>query len=287
MNLEPFLYWCNERESIRIKKERGDPPPWTSDEIIATHRWCNVRREDDKVTRWIAKHIREPYADHPNLWLMLCAARWINVPETLGELIVFGAWPQFETFRPEDMTAVLEARKGRREKTFTGAYILRSKFGMSKAKCIAEITLGNLWRDRATLAPKMKGTLQEAHEALTAYPYWGNFMAYQAVVDMRFCDRLLAQATDRHKWASAGPGTLRGLNRLHERPVDYRLSQSQALTELLEFYALLKREIRVKIDLSDVPNICCETDKYLRLKGGEGSVRARYNAGEAYARYSL
>ena len=44
-------------------------------------------------------------------------------------------------------------------------------------------------------------------------------MAYQAVVDMRFT-ALLADAPDVATWAAAGPGTMRGLNRLHGRPVD-------------------------------------------------------------------
>jgi hypothetical protein len=47
-----------EREAIRLKKEGGKRPPWTHDEILRDGYFCNVRREDDKVTRWIAKHWR-------------------------------------------------------------------------------------------------------------------------------------------------------------------------------------------------------------------------------------
>ena len=279
MNLNPFLHWISERESIRVKKERGDAPPWTTDPILASYRFCNVRREDDKVTRWIHNNIRVPYADHPNLWLMLCAARWINHPATLAELIAFGAWPEFEIFRPEAMTAVLEARKARREQVYTGAYILRSEFGMSKAKCISEITIGNLWRNRAVLGPAMKGTLQGAHETLMEWPFWGPFMSFQSVADMAWCPKLLANAPDRHTWAAAGPGTLRGLNRLHERPIKYALSQAQALEELRELSGLLKGRTTVKLDpLIDTCNLCCEVDKMLRLRNGEGSVRAKYRA---------
>lgn len=285
MNLDPFLYWINERESIRVKKEAGEPPPWTTDPILANYRFCNVRREDDRVTVWIRKNIREPYADHPHLWFMLCAARWINWPATLGELIAEGAWPSYNGFQPKHMTEVLEARSARGDKCFTGAYIIRGAFGMPKARSVAEMTLGTLWWDKLKLAPLMGTSLQTAHTELMDYPYWGPFMSYQAVVDMRYCSSLLATAPDVNTWAAAGPGTLRGLNRLHGRRYDQALNQTQALSELLELYTLLKGHSSVKrlgldIDLSDVLNCCCEIDKMLRLKNGEGSVRAKYQAKE-------
>jgi hypothetical protein len=280
MNLEPFIYFCKERESIRVNKDRGASPPWSADEILTNYRFTNVNRESDRVTVWIRQNIREPYADNPNLWILLCMARWINWPDTLAELIVQRACPITNDFRPEDMTAVLESRKAKGEHTFTGAYILRSAFGMSKAKCIAEITLGNLWRDRVALAPRMKGTLQEAHETLMTYPYWGPFMAFQSIADMAHCNSLLANASDRHTWAAAGPGTLRGLNRLHERPFKHPLTQAQALTELRELNSLLQYETRVKLDpLIDTCNLCCEVDKMLRLRNDEGHVRAKYRPG--------
>lgn len=278
LNLEPALYWMTERQSIKTKKDRGDPPPWTLDPIIANFRFTNVRREDDRVTVWIRENIREPYADHPNLWFMLCIGRWINWPNTLAELIAEGAWPDHAGFRPEHMTEVITARAQRGEKCFTSAYIIRGAFGMPKAKSVSEITLGGAWRDRVVMAPKMRRTLQEAHEALAEGDYWGPFMSYQSVIDMRYCPHLLAQAPDVETWAAAGPGTLRGLNRLHGRRYDQPLHQTQALTELLELFALLKRSTDVNLDLSDVLNCCCEVDKYLRLKNGEGSVRAKYHA---------
>jgi len=44
--------------SIRIKKEGGERPPWTHDPILRDAYFTNVHREDDRVTRWIAKHWR-------------------------------------------------------------------------------------------------------------------------------------------------------------------------------------------------------------------------------------
>lgn len=286
MNLEPLIYWVRERENIRLKRAAGEPPPWTDDPLLVNYRFCNVRREDDRVTRWIHDNIRVPYAKHPYLWWMLCAARMINWPPTLAALIRSGeAWPtadDLSQFSLGAMAQVMQDRKDRGEKVYTGAYMIRAEtdpnvhwYSWSKQRFIAEIVLGNLWRDRDQLTPSFHRSLEEAVTTLLPYRNWGPFMSYQAVVDMRWCDGLLALAEDRGNYAAAGPGTIRGLNRLHGRPVDAKLTQSRALEELRELYPYLK-EI-VDLDFSDVPNVCCEVDKMLRLRNKEGTVRAKYD----------
>ena len=282
MNPEPLLAWAREREAIRVRKERGDPWPWTEDPILRQYSFCNVRREDDRVTRWIAANIREPFADSPYLWWMLAAARQLNWPPTLQALMDAGAWPRSNRFRPESVTTVLEGFRTRKEKWHTGAYMIRAEsdrrvpwFNWSKVRYIAEIVLGRLWEDRGkfTLLLADQPTLQAVHAELVKYRGWGPFMAYQTIVDMRFT-RLLENASDRASWAAAGPGTIRGLNRLHGRPVRSGLKQEQALEEMLELYPLINKEIQ--IDLSDVPNCCCEYDKLQRVLLGEGRPRALY-----------
>jgi hypothetical protein len=43
-----------------------------------------------------------------------------------------------------------------------------------------------------------------------------------------------------------------------------------------EIYRIVRSETGVDMDFSDVPNILCETDKYLRVQRGEGKPRALY-----------
>jgi len=95
---------------------------------------------------------------------------------------------------------------------------------------------------------------------------------------MRFT-RLLEGADDAQCWAAAGPGTIHGLNRLHGRPVDGKISQEQALSEMRAIYRVAQDETGVPMDFSDVPNILCETDKYLRIQAGEGKMHALYVPG--------
>lgn len=275
----PLWTWVRERERVRVLKDSGAPQPWTDDPVITTYRFCNVRREDDRGTVWIRENIRESYAEHPMLWLMLCIGRQINWPDTLAELIA-NAWPSEPEFEPRHLTHVLNERKARGDKVYTGAYMISapSKKGADKQAYIAESVIGELWKRRERFAARSWARIADVHAWLMQVDGWGNFMAYQACVDMRFT-RILRDATDVASWAAAGPGTLRGLNRLHGRAVDHTLSQGQALREMRAIYAIAEAETGVAMDFSDVPNILCETDKYLRVKLGEGKPRALYVAG--------
>ncbi len=116
------------------------------------------------------------------------------------------------------------------------------------------------------------------HEKLMKYDGWGPFLAYQAVVDMRFTP-ILEGAQDKATWAAAGPGTIRGLNRIHGRAVGYSLPQGFALSEMKAIHERSWAATGVGMDFTDVPNILCETDKYLRVKKGEGKPRAGYVPG--------
>lgn len=291
VDYSPLWKWCRIRELARERKEAGEPYPWVKSKVISGYRFCNVRREDDCVTQWIAEHIRKPYKNNPNLWFMLCIARVINWPDSLEELIIGGwdrlssrAWPEEEWSRKEFMY-VLHEREARVDKVFTGAYTITAPpvKGMSKIDFVARTTLGKLWKDRDRFyehfADRENITLRSTHALLREYKCWGEFMAYQAVVDMRFT-KLLRDAPDVETWAAAGPGTIRGLNRLHGRDLNVKLPQKQALKEIRLIYAAAKSEIPdIAIDFSDVPNMLCETDKYLRVLNGEGTPRAKYVPG--------
>jgi hypothetical protein len=293
-NLRLCLEWVQEREAVRIRKESGIDHPWTNDPNIGAYRFCNVRREDDRGTIWIRENIRERFAGHPCLWWMLCAARQINWPATLATLIgdpavipagrkYPGAWPADpDLFSPQAMADALNDIASTGAKVFTGAYIITapSTKGAKKTDLVALETLGMLWRDRERIGPlfDQQPSMRMIHGKLIQYHGWGPFLSYQAVVDMRFTP-LLSGASDVATWAAAGPGTLRGLNRVHGRRLDYPLHQVAALTEMRRLWPLIMERTGVEMDFSDVPNVMCETDKFIRVRNSEGKPRALYVPG--------
>ena len=288
--IDVLLHWVREREAVRVRKERGDAFPWTADPIIRSWRFCCVRREDDRVTKWIAENIRKPYTGHRHLWFMLCAARMINWPETIRDLMCTRTldgegWPDDPEFTPEKMGVVLEARARRLQKVFGGAYIIPAPHGGgNKGRFIAETVLGQLWRDRERFNAHFDGTrigvrnptLRNTHAFLSSYLYWGEFLAYQAVVDMRFT-KLLSDAEDVGAWVACGPGTRRGLNRLQGRQLDRKIDDLTARNAVRELWPAVRAA--VPCDLSDVPNVLCEFDKYTRVLRDEGEPKARYVPG--------
>ena len=335
MDSRPFWEWVNERHAIYIRKELragADPAdlwvpqdcdleecdpehfavrpdgPLTDDPVLQQYRFCNVFRELDRVTQWIGRNIQEPFADHPDLWMMLAIARYINWPPTLQWLMNRGEtacpfsawpdrtgdnWPQHLKFTPEDLGNALDAYSATGAKVYTGAYMIRAEsntkaewYSWTKQQYIARIVLGRLWEDRDLLSRAFSvpgQTLENAWGFFQASRYigWGPFMAYQVVVDMRH-SRYLRHAPDINTWAALGPGSRRGLNRLSGRPVDYPLKQAQGLEEMLTLWGEQDRWRAPwvpRIELSDIQNALCETDKIMRVRNGEGRPRSMYVPG--------
>jgi hypothetical protein len=78
--------WIMERERVRMRHDMGEPKPWSEDRIMRTTRFTNVRREDDRVTKWVAENWRDEFWNNPNLVPALVIARMVNRPETLERI---------------------------------------------------------------------------------------------------------------------------------------------------------------------------------------------------------
>ena len=322
LDVRPLADFVNERHAMYIRKElrAGTDPanlhappgadlspfmegPVTEDPVLSQYRFCNVFRELDRVTQWIDRNIRKPFADHPDLWFMLATARYINWPPTLqylmnrGELKCdFNAWPGDDVllphfaFTPKDMGDALDAWAARGEKVYTGAYMIRAEsnhnmpwYSWSKHQYIARIVLGRLWEDREEwreLLSEPRQLLQRVWQKFQDRRYigWGPFMAYQVVVDLRHT-RVLRNAWDINSWCALGPGSRRGLNRLAGLPAKTSLTQERGLFQMLDLWES-QEEWRAPwvpfIELSDIQNCLCEVDKWLRVRNGEGTPRSRY-----------
>jgi hypothetical protein len=273
MRTEALFAWITERHAIYEAKNAGYPKPWTEDPILRAYRFCNVYRELDKVTQWIAKHWREPHIDDEDVWFAMTVARLVNWPDTLEEL----GYPV--PFDPTHFINVLERRKLAKEKAFTGVYIVPAKAGFSsKAKYLASEVLNPMWCQRNDITESAY-SLADFHKQLMKYNGMGSFLAGQVVCDTKYT-RLLADSVDWTDWACSGPGSKRGLNRVMERPVDQVWQESMWLDTMLD----LRRQINPmvaeagmpEIHMQDLQNCLCEFDKYERVRLGEGKPRNGY-----------
>ena len=104
-----FIRLAREREEIRRRREAGQSWPWTSDPILQAYKFCNVRREDDRVSRGIANMVSQPCADHPDAWFPLVVARRaVNWPDTLADLMAENA---LLPWRPDVFLGVIRRRQ--------------------------------------------------------------------------------------------------------------------------------------------------------------------------------
>lgn len=269
-----LLYWIKEREEIRKRKEElEEEPPWTDDEILQTYRFCNVRREDDQVTRWIAEHWRKPYQQERHLWFAMTVARLFNLPTTLEEIGFPVPW------NPRRTTVRLAEIKEAGEKVFNSAYIVSTNGRkMEKVQYLTTEVLNPLWEDRLEIAPKRGDHLQTFHARLSSYNGLGSFMAAQVVADLKYADEQLKVAMDWNTFAASGPGSRRGLNRLLSRPVNNPWREKEWHGHLLEVRKIVNEKCGFSEPLhaQDIQNCLCEYDKYIRVRNNEGRPKQKY-----------
>ncbi len=303
------------RHDIYLDRKAGKPGPWTADPVLRDGRFCNIFRELDTVTIWVEENIRKPYADHPHLWFMLAIARYINWPDTLRYLMDEaepGTWPDGEDFEPAKLTKALEDYAAAGNKVYTGAYMIRAEsdpskewYSWTKHRYIAEIVLGRLWEDREEWQRMLEttpGVLRAFNRLETVwekfqqprYIGWGPFMAYEVVTDLRHT-RYLRNAPDIYTWANAGPGAIRGLNRLYGRDLAAKPRPEQTNAEMIELMRELNAldargfnetfgppqlgspHVGPRFEARDIEHTLCEFDKYERVRLNEGKMRSKYD----------
>lgn len=279
MDLDSFFYWARERYKVFLAKETGAPKPWTSEEVLQNFRFCNVFREDDKVTRWFRDNVREPHRDRQAIGFACTAFRYFNLPSTAERL------EAADLFMNWDAELAQEVVKDCKP-LITGAYMVKTPLRRPKMEGICEI-LQPVW-DRHQETTQIH-TLAEMHGWLMQFPWIGPFMAYQAVCDMRYTS-LLQEAEDINTWTSLGPGSARGISRLLHGDPD-RLSASSAAhnvtaNEAMRDILAASTEARYwpsewpKWELSTVQHFACEFDKIQRTLLLEGTPKQRYNGRE-------
>jgi len=260
-----FNNYMIERHSIYERRAEGQAYPWTDDPILKEYSFCNVYRELDRVTIWIRENWREPYADHPNLPFAMAMARQINWPDTLEEI----GFP--EHWNPKRIKAIMQGRLNRKEKVYTGAYMLTGTLGGTKV----EQTIDKILTPLYEMPPRIiSSSLEETWRRYLPYPGFSGFMAYEVVTDLRHTKHL-ENAEDIMTWANPGPGAKRGLNRIHGRELEKSIPKAQLISEMKELLDLCNMA-PLPLEMRDIEHCLCEFDKYERVRLGQGKPRAKY-----------
>ena len=276
-----LLAYMKERESIRERKESGEPPPWTDDPILQEYRFTNIRREHDAVTIWIRENWKRPHADDPYLWFALMVARLLNLPQSMAALSYPVPW------NPERWTAVLHDREANGQTIFGSAY--RIGTGSKEAPDGQIVFFRNnlltpIWQRRKQITSELRGaTLAEAAKVFMSCPGFAGFMAGQVIHDLKWTP-ILRKAKDWRTWATPGPGSGPGMNRLLYRPAGTAAAWKGREDAWLRLLHDLQRRLDPKLEAAGLPELCaqnlqhnlCEANKLWRAQSGEGMPKRRY-----------
>jgi len=275
-----LVAFVNEREQVRLNKDSGMLQPYTLDPILSKYRFCNVRRRDDRVSQWlINNYYRNVSGD---VWFRALLARLINWPPTLLHLMDNLVIPR----RAEDFNAYLflesmHELEARKEKLYSSAYIVYPTMvkGNTKSVNLCEYII----KPTIDMASKMRGAVASGsikHTTNQLAEAFGiqTFIAGQVSADLTYLRGQLDNAIDLYSWAPMGPGSQRGLNRLHERTISKKFTEERFNQELTEIRSILIDSNNKLKDLTlhDCQNIMCEFDKYQRVVKGEGKPRQNY-----------
>jgi hypothetical protein len=288
--------------------DKGKPPPWTDDPILSTYRFCNIFREDDKVTTWLRENVREQLP-HEQLLAATVLFRWFNRIE-IGEVLFCQLgllnkgrtpWQQYWDEDCDDPMILRNAIKQAFPKGpyVTGAYIIKGQDGMPKLDGVlhsfqqfieGEAVPGDDdqpvdWRQMTQTMKDYPGEvyMEYTWDWLRRFNYLGPFMAYEIVTDLQHTLDMLHRAPDVMTWANPGPGAMRGLNRIAGRELRSRSGKREMLHEMQALLAASRFKKNWPWqdrpwDMRTVEHTLCEFDKYQRAMLGQGRPRQKMGA---------
>lgn len=269
--IDLLSYWIREREAVRVKKEAGKPKPWSDDPVFQTVYFCNVRREDDRVTRWIRKNYT-PKVMGENYELAMCVARIFNRPETLAAIK-----PDVAMGRLSRVYGTLNNRLSRGEQVWSGAYLISTNGKkMDKLEyCI------NMLEDMKKLLKSMHHrelpgrSCQEYYQFIMKADGFGSFLAAQVVADLKNTkDHPLADAADWYTFSAPGPGSLRGLGWV----LGGTITPASYQDAIVKVHRALPKDVQelYRGNMQDLQNCLCEFDKMMRVRTGTGRSKRKY-----------
>lgn len=273
---QELMYWISERLNIHNKKDILDEPkPWSNDPVFQKTYFCNVHREDDKVTKFI-RNMYNPYVDDPMFEYNMILARFINFPNTLEGL------GYVVSHRANELREYLEGVADEGFQVWGGAYIITTHgMKMGKVTYLTNHVLEGVYKRVEWLRSQCQaGSLAQAFDALKTFEGLGPFLSAQVVADLKnTLGHALQEAPDWWTFVAPGPGSIRGASWFH-----YEKSDVVTYSNFKPHFDL----IRVYVDENwpddqeaicnqDLQNCLCEFDKYMRVKNGTGRSKRLYD----------
>jgi hypothetical protein len=276
-NFDMLMHFINERHRIFLKREAGEPAPWTNDPILQEWKFCNPFRENDRQTRNLRKILQEHYPAYPpDMLFNIFLFRAFNLDSTYN---LIGWRSSAAPFYVETAIRTLQEAAASGTRIFSAAYMIRGRQGMPKISSVC-LTLQEVWDKRheiyAEISTQSARSLEKTWKILMEQGFWGwgPFTLYQIVLDLAGTSTL-SHAIDTNSWTCLGPGGERGFKLLFP-DINPALWQTFLPKNLLPKVNAAKGRHVPLLNLQDLEFCLCELQKYHRIANG-GKSKERYH----------
>ena len=270
---ETYWRFAVERQGVFFRKLEGLPAPWTTDPILARHKFTNAYRASDRVSQYLIRNVIYEGEQSPEeVFFRTMLFKLFNRIETWEMLqdrltTITRAHYSFQKY-DDILTKALAAGT----RIYSAAYMMpsgRSAFGHIRKHRNHLLLLERMLADEVPQRITNASSMAQAFDVLRSYPTIGNFLAYQFVTDLNY-----SEVTDfsEMEFVVPGPGALDGIRKcfsdlggLTEADLIKVVTERQELE--FERLGLQFRDLwGRRLQLIDCQNLFCEVSKYARVK---------------------
>lgn len=285
-------YWrfAAERQRIYHRRVRGEPWPWTHDEVMSAHRFTNAYRAADRVSQHLIRHVAyEGDQAVEEVVFRVVLFKLFNKVSTWDLLKGAFGTPSPRAFSVEEYDRVLTRAFARGERLYSAAYIMPPAASAVPRKHLTHLLLlARMLEERLPERLAACTSMRAGYEALLAYRGIGPFLAYQLVTDLNYTGVLNFSESE---FVVPGPGARSGIRKCFADYGDYSEAdlirfaadrqEHEFATRGIVFEDLWGRPLQ----LIDCQNLFCEVDKYARVVhpdvrgvGGRNRIKQRFQA---------
>ncbi|WP_420438075.1 nucleotide kinase domain-containing protein [Candidatus Poriferisodalis sp.] len=286
-----WSYWrlAAERQAIFYRRAAGELGPWTSDPILARHRFTNAYRASDRVSQYLLHHvIYDEERDALDTILRVLLFKIFNRIDTWEHLVDRVGQPAAAGFGTDGYAKALDELLDRGRRVYSAAYIMPSPRRGADRKHRDHLSLVEMLLRTGVLAHlERASSLRSLYERLCEVPSFGPFLAFQYAIDLNYSPHFDFDEMD---FVVAGPGAVRGIRKCFADTggldaAEVIAAMADTATEFFEmtptptpFRDLWGRPLQ----LIDCQNLFCEVDKYARVAhpehslGGPGRIKQVY-----------
>lgn len=289
-------YWrfAAKRQQLFTNRMHGAPAPWTTDPIIAAHRFTNAYRAADRVSQYLIRHvIYDESRDPEDVFFRILLFKIFNrvgTWELLSERLAPLSWRRFDV---EAYATVMDQAIQCSRRLYSAAYIMPSPpFGSTRKHRNHLLLLDRMMRDGVATRIANAKSLGDVFHTLLAQPSLGGFLAFQFAIDLNYSELIDFSEMD---FVVAGPGARDGISKCFADTgglsdaeiIEHMAHSADAEFERLDLEFPKLGNTR-PLQLIDCQNIFCEVSKYARVahpdcigESGRTRIKQKFSANPA------